>query len=113
VNAFIPGFGPLWLTLELAGITTIILLLICTPLAWWLSRTRFRGKAAIEAVVALPIVLPPTVLGFYLLIAMSPDGVMGGPWMAMTGNTLSFSFIGLVVASCIYSLPYAATAECF
>jgi len=106
VNAFIPGFGPLWLTLELAAITTIILLLLCTPLAWWLSRTHFRGKPVIEAVVSLPLVLPPTVLGFYLLIAMSPNGVLGGPWMSLTGNTLSFSFIGLVVASCLYSLPF-------
>ena len=106
MNAFIPGFGPLWLTLELAAITTLILLLMCTPLAWWLSRTRFRGKPVIEAIVSLPLVLPPTVLGFYLLIAMSPNGMLGGPWMALTGNTLSFSFIGLVVASCLYSLPF-------
>ena len=60
----------------------------------------------IEAIVSLPLVLPPTVLGFYLLIAMSPNGVLGGPWMSLTGNTLSFSFIGLVVASCLYSLPF-------
>lgn len=70
-------WGPLWLTVQLAGITTICLILIGTPLAWWLARSRWRLKPAIEAIVALPLVLPPTVLGFYLLVAMGPQGIIG------------------------------------
>lgn len=99
-------WGPLWLTVQLAGITTICLILIGTPLAWWLARSRWRLKPAIEAIVALPLVLPPTVLGFYLLVAMGPQGIIGAPWVAITDSTLAFSFIGLVVASCIYSMPF-------
>ena len=97
---------PVLLTLRLAAITTAILLLIATPLAWWLTRSRNRFKPAVEAVVALPLVLPPTVLGFYLLIALGPQGFIGAPWLAATGETLTFSFAGLVVGSVIYSLPF-------
>ncbi len=99
--------GPVWLTAHLAGVTTVVLLLIGTPLAWWLARTRARSKAVVEAVTALPLVLPPTVLGFYLLILLSPAAPLGGWWVSATGETLTFSFTGLVVASVIYSLPFA------
>jgi molybdate transport system permease protein len=97
---------PVLLTLRLAAVTTAILLLIGTPLAWWLARSRGSAKPAVEAVVALPLVLPPTVLGFYLLILLGPNGAVGAPWLALTGNTLTFSFAGLVVGSVIYSLPF-------
>jgi len=76
----------LWITLKLASLTTIILLLVGTPLAWWLARTRWRGKPLVEAVVALPLVLPPTVLGFYLLIALGPHGPVGGLSVALGGT---------------------------
>ena len=98
--------APVWLTLKLAGLTTIILLIVSTPLAWWLSQTRSRWRAIIEAVVALPLVLPPTVLGFYLLIMLGPEGFFGGLWRGATGDALTFTFSGLVVASVIYSLPF-------
>lgn len=98
--------APLWLTLKLAGVTTVILLLLGTPLAWWLARTGSRLKTPLEAVIALPLVLPPTVLGFYLLIGLAPDGVIGGPWHAVTGSGLAFTFAGLVVGSVLYSLPF-------
>src|SRR5262245_54598817 len=101
-----PGAGPLWLTVRLGLVTVFILLVLGTPLAWWLSRTRSRGKAAIEAVVSLPIVLPPTVVGFYLLILLGPNGAIGSWWVQLTGHTLTFSFTGLVIASVIYSLPF-------
>ncbi|MEQ8857623.1 MAG: molybdate ABC transporter permease subunit [Pseudomonadales bacterium] len=101
-----PDSGALWLTLHLAAVTTLILLVLGTPLAWWLSRTRSRIKPAVEAVSALPLVLPPTVLGFYLLVVMSPSAPLGGLWVTLTGDTLTFSFAGLVVASVIYSLPF-------
>ena len=97
----------IWLTLKLAGLTTVILLLIATPIAWWLANTRARIKPAIEALTALPLVLPPTVLGFYLLILMSPDTWLGGAWVKLTGEALTFSFTGLVIASLFYSLPFA------
>lgn len=98
--------APLWLTLQLAAVTTLILLLLGTPLAWWLARTRARAKTAVEALVALPLVLPPTVLGFYLLIGLGPEGVIGAPWHAMTGTGLAFTFPGLVIGSVLYSLPF-------
>ncbi len=98
--------GPLWLTLQLAGITVLVLLLVGTPIAWWLAFTSSRFRTVIEAVVALPIVLPPTVLGFYLLIALGPNGPIGGPWKEATGAALSFTFTGLVIASTFYSLPF-------
>ncbi len=96
----------LWITLKLAAFTTIILLLIGTPLAWWLARTRWRFKFFIEAVVALPLVLPPTVLGFYLLIALGPHGPIGGFMQAIGGQPLAFTFAGLVIGSVFYSMPF-------
>ncbi len=102
-----PGSGPLWLSMQLAAMTTIVLILIGTPLAWWLAQTKTRWKSAIEATVALPIVLPPTVMGFYLLILLGPYGAIGRWWVELTGSTLTFSFSGLVIASCLYSLPFA------
>ncbi|MGH8165866.1 MAG: molybdate ABC transporter permease subunit, partial [Woeseiaceae bacterium] len=101
-----PDLGPLWLSLHLAAVTTLILLLLGTPLAWWLARTRSRFKPAVEAITALPLVLPPTVLGFYLLIMLSPASALGGFWLQLTGDALTFSFTGLVIASVIYSLPF-------
>jgi len=98
--------GPVWLTLRLATLTTMALLVIGTPLAWWLANTKSRIKPAIEAITALPLVLPPTVLGFYLLVVMSPTSPFGGFWVSITGDALTFSFTGLVIASVIYSLPF-------
>lgn len=98
---------PLFLSLRLAAITTVLLLAIATPIAWWLSNARGRLKAPIQAIVALPIVLPPTVLGFYFLVFLSPNTPVGRLWVELTGSTLTFSFTGLVVASLIYSLPFA------
>jgi molybdate transport system permease protein len=95
------------ITLELAGLSTLILILLGTPLAWWLARSRWRLKILVEAVVALPLVLPPTVLGFYLLIALGPHGPVGGLMEALGGRSLAFSFTGLVIGSVIYSLPFA------
>jgi molybdate transport system permease protein len=94
------------LTLSLAAITTAILLTLGTPLAWWLARTRSPWKVAVEAVVALPLVLPPTVLGFYFLVALGPHGPIGGTLAALGGAPLAFSFAGLVVGSVAYSLPF-------
>ncbi len=96
----------LLLTLKLAFLSTLILLVIATPLAWWLAHSHFKGKALVEALVALPLVLPPTVLGFYLLIVLGPQGP--GGWLAgLWGeNTLAFSFTGLLIGSVIYSLPF-------
>jgi molybdate transport system permease protein len=102
----LPDLGPLWLTIRLAALTTVILLLIGTPVAWWLARTRSRIKPVVEAVTALPLVLPPTVLGFYLLVLLSPKSPIGGAWIEVTGQTLTFSFTGLVVASVLYSMPF-------
>jgi molybdate transport system permease protein len=99
--------GPLWLSLQLAFVTTLVLIILGTPLAWWLSQSRSRWQPVIQAIVAMPIVLPPTVLGFYLLVVLGPAGVIGSWWVKLTGNTLTFSFAGLVIASCIYSLPFA------
>jgi molybdate transport system permease protein len=100
------NLAAIWLTVQLATVTTCILLFFGTALAWWLSRTKSRTKPIIEAVTALPLVLPPTVLGFYLLVIMSPDNAIGSFWVHLTGSTLTFSFAGLVVASVIYSLPF-------
>ena len=97
---------PLWLTLKLAGITTILLLLLGVPLAWWLANTRSRLKPAAEAIISLPIVLPPSVLGFYLLLAFSPTGFPGRFFNDFLNLQLVFSFTGLVVGSIIYSLPF-------
>lgn len=101
-----PDLGPLWLTLELALLVTGLLLLIGTPLAWWLATSRARLVPLVEALTALPLVLPPTVLGFYLLLALNPTAPFGAFWLRLTGETLTFSFAGLVIASLLYSLPF-------
>ena len=98
--------APIIVTLKLASITVLILLILGTPIAFWLSRTSSRFKVIIESVVALPLVLPPTVLGFYLLMALSPDGFIGSLWSYVSESTLSFSFTGLVIGSVIYSMPF-------
>lgn len=103
----LPDLAPLWLTLRLAGVTMLSLLIVGTPIAWWLAFTTSRLKPAVEAMTALPLVLPPTVLGFYLLVILSPGSPLGGAWLDLTGTTLTFSFLGLVVGSVIYSLPFA------
>ena len=98
---------PIWLTLKLAAITTLVLMAIATPLGWWLARTQSRLKQPLAALFALPLVLPPTVLGFYLLVLMGPQGPVGQftQWLGI--GTLPFTFAGLVVASTLYSLPFA------
>jgi molybdate transport system permease protein len=98
--------GALWLTFKVASITTLILLLLGTPLAWWLTNTRSRWKPFLNALIAMPLVLPPTVLGFYLLILMGPQGPLGQLSSSLGIGTLPFTFSGLVFASCIYSLPF-------
>ena len=109
VNAWLanmPGLGPLWLSIKLGLVSTVILIVLGTPLAFWLSRTRSHAKTFIEAMVALPIVLPPTVLGFYLLVLLGPNGLVGSYWVKLTESTLTFSFGGLVLASVLYSMPF-------
>ena len=96
----------LWLTVRLAGIVTLILLLLGTPMAWWLARSKAWWKGPVRAVVALPLVLPPSVLGFYLLLAMGPNGLVGQMTQGLGLGTLPFTFWGLVVASVFYSLPF-------
>ena len=97
---------PVFITLKLATVTVLLLLAIGTPIAWWLAHTKKKWRILVEAVVALPLVLPPTVLGFYLLIALGTNGVIGGWFQSVTGDSLAFSFTGLVIASCLYSLPF-------
>ena len=97
----------IWLTLRLAVTVTVILLVISTPLAWWLARSRTMWSEVVAALVALPIVLPPTVLGFYLLIALGPNSVLMAPFQALGIRTLAFTFEGLVIGSVVYSLPFA------
>ncbi|VAW89206.1 Molybdenum ABC transporter permease protein ModB [hydrothermal vent metagenome] len=97
---------PVWLSLKLATVTTLLLLVIATPLAWWLSQTRSFLKQPIAAIVALPLVLPPTVLGFYLLLLLGPQGAVGQFMQQLGLDTLPFTFAGLVVASIFYSLPF-------
>ncbi|MBB4211409.1 molybdate transport system permease protein [Rhodothalassium salexigens DSM 2132] len=99
--------GPVGLTMLLAAVTTAVLLVLATPIAWWLATRRTRWRPLVEALVALPLVLPPTVLGFYLLLAFAPTAPLGELWVSLTGQTLTFSFQGLVVASVLYSLPFA------
>ena len=96
----------IWLTLRLATVVTLLLLVFGTPLAWWLARTQSRLRHAVGAVVALPLVLPPTVIGFYLLLAMGPNGPLGQLTTALGLGTLSFTFTGLVIGSVFYSLPF-------
>ena len=95
------------LTLKLASITSLVLLVIATPLAWWLARWRHPMRPFVNALIPLPLVLPPTVLGFYLLVAFSPNSWLGATWLSATGSTLAFSFIGILIGSLIYSLPFA------
>ena len=102
-----PLWQSLWLTLRLATITTLVLGLLGLPLAHWLNTTRARVAPLIETLVALPIVLPPTVIGFYLLVAFSPNHPPGSWWREATGAPLAFTFTGLVIASVFYSLPFA------
>ncbi|CAM5316428.1 molybdate ABC transporter permease subunit [Thauera mechernichensis] len=96
----------LWITFKLAAVSTAILIVLCTPLAWWLAHTRRRGKTLVEAVVALPLVLPPTVLGFYLLLLLGPRGAVGRFFEDLGVGHLAFTFTGLVIGSMIYSLPF-------
>ncbi len=95
-----------WLTVELAAVTTVILLILGAPLAWWLARTHSRCKDFVAAIVAMPLVLPPTVLGFYLLVILGPNGPGGALAASWGGRTLAFSFLGLVIGSVVYSLPF-------
>ncbi len=99
-------FAAIWLTVKLASVTTLLLLLLGTPLAWWLARTRSRLRGPIGAVVALPLVLPPTVLGFYLLVALGPNGPIGELTQSLGLGLLPFTFAGLVVGSVLYSMPF-------
>lgn len=96
----------LFISFKLAGVTTVILLLIGTPLAWWLARSRWRYKFLLEAIIALPLILPPTVLGFYLLILLGPHGAVGSLMESLGGKSLAFTFTGLVIGSAFYSLPF-------
>lgn len=99
-------YAAIWLTLKLASVTTVLLMLLCTPLAWWLAHTRSRWAGPIGAVVALPLVLPPTVIGFYLLVTMGPNGPIGQLTRALGLGQLPFTFAGLVIGSLIYSMPF-------
>lgn len=99
-------FSAIRLTLQLAGVTTLLLLLLGTPLAWWLAHSRQRLRGAVAALVALPLVLPPTVIGFYLLVALGPQSPLGQLTSSLGLGTLAFSFSGLVIGSLIYSLPF-------
>jgi len=96
-----------WLTIRLALVVTVLLVIIGLPLAYWIAFTKWRWKFVVEATVALPIVLPPTVLGFYVLVALGQRSPLGRWWQGMTGHTLAFTFEGLVIGSLLYSLPFA------
>ena len=96
----------LLVTMKLASLTTVILILVGTPIAWWLSQTRFKFKAVIEAIIALPLILPPTVLGFYLLMTLGTNGPVGNFLESLGGSSIAFTFTGLVFGSVIYSLPF-------
>ena len=96
-----------WLTLRLAATTALILLIVGLPLAYWLATTRWRGRFIVEAIVALPIVLPPTVLGFYLLMALGPRGPVGRVVQALTGASLPFTFAAILLGSVLFNLPFA------
>ena len=106
--------APLWLSLQLAFVTTMLLIFLGAPLAWWLSQSRSRWQPIVQAIVAMPIVLPPTVLGFYLLIVLGPEGAIGSWWVRLTGDTLTFSFVW--TRDCILRIQSAfrgtADAEC-
>ena len=96
----------LFVTLKLASISSIVLIVIGTPIAWWLSHSHWRYKYFVEAIIALPLILPPTVLGFYLLVSLGPNGPIGGLSSAMGGESLAFTFTGLVIGSVVYSMPF-------
>ena len=96
----------LFVTLKLASISTIVLIVIGTPIAWWLSHSHWRYKYFVEAIIALPLILPPTVLGFYLLVSLGPNGPIGGLSSAMGGESLAFTFTGLGIGSVVYSMPF-------
>ncbi len=100
-------YGSVTVTLKLAVASTAILMLVATPLAWWLANTGSRLKPIVESVTALSLVLPPTVLGFYLLVLFNPDSPIGGAWVRLTGDTLAFSFTGILVAAVLHSFPFA------
>ncbi len=100
-------YGSVAVTLKLAIASTAILMLVATPLAWWLANTGSRLKPIVESVTALSLVLPPTVLGFYLLVLFNPDSPIGGAWVRLTGDTLAFSFTGILVAAVLHSFPFA------
>ncbi len=106
-TALAADLSAVWLTLRLAAVTTLILLALAIPLAWWLAQTRSTYKSVIGAIVALPLVLPPTVIGFYLLLALGPSGIIGTLTTKLGLGTLAFSFTGLVIGSVFYSLPFA------
>jgi molybdate transport system permease protein len=97
----------LWLSMKLAACVAARLLVVGTPIAYWLAYSNWRGKFLLESVVALPLVLPPTVLGFYALVAMGPHGPLGKVWMALFGHCLAFTFTGLILASVLYTFPFA------
>jgi molybdate transport system permease protein len=101
------NWEPIFLTLRLAGLTAAILVVVGVPIAYWLTYSRWRWKFLVEAVVALPLVLPPTVLGFYVLVAISPRSPLGQMYQTLTGHSLAFTFEGLLFASVLYSLPFA------
>lgn len=101
-----PDVITLWVTIKMALLTTVILMVICTPIAWWLAHWKSRAKLLVEAFVTLPLVLPPTVIGFYLLIAFAPDQLPGQLWQSITGQQLAFSFSAIVIGSLFYSLPF-------
>src|ERR1700726_2489905 len=96
-----------WLTARLAAIVSTLLIAIGIPIAYWLTYSRWRWKFLVEATIALPIVLPPTVLGFFLLVALGSNSPVGRWWQSLTGHTLAFTFVGLVIGSIFYSLPFA------
>ena len=106
MNLANPDFLALVTTLKMAFITTLILMVLGTPLAWYLAHMKNRFKVVLEAIVALPLVLPPTVLGFYLLLALSPEHLPGQMWQQVTGQQLAFSFSAIVIGSVLYSLPF-------
>ena len=106
LNVISLDFAPFILSFKLAGVTTVILFVLSLPLAWYLSQSRSKAKPVLEAVTALPIVLPPSVLGFYILVVLSPNSAVGAFFEDLLGVKLVFSFTGLVVASCFYSLPF-------
>lgn len=100
------NLSAIWITLQLALVTSFFLFLLGAPLAWWLARTQSKAKAVVEAITTLPLVLPPTVLGFYFLLFFNPEAPLGSFFVWITGETLTFTFHGLVVASLIYSMPF-------